>query len=202
MTRLGKHCWPIATSPRFRPRGCASSAACSGVRGRRSPTATSLDTGYEQAIALVPDYTRARVHLAELLVLDGDLAQAESLLGPSLMASDPEGAWRLADVLAARGNREDANRLRLAAKTRYERLLGNYELAFADHAAEFYLGIGNEPARALALARRNLANRATARAFALAYTAAVRAGDQTYANALDRQFAQMAKGTSGRHVPK
>ena len=137
----------------------------------------------------LPDYTQARVHLAELFALDGDLARAESLLGPSLMASDPEGAWRLADVLAARGNREDANRLRLAAKTRYERLLGNYELAFADHAAEFYLGIGNEPARALALARRNLANRATARAFALAYTAAVRAGDQCTRNALDRQFA-------------
>ncbi len=169
--------------------------------------ATKPDRGrarywYEQAIALVPDYTQARVHLAELLILDGDLVRAESLLGPSLMASDPEGAWRLADVLAARGNHEDANRLRLAAKTRYERLLGNYELAFADHAAEFYLGIGNEPARALALARRNLANRATARAFALAHSAAVRAGDQTYANALDLQFAQMAKGTSGRHAPK
>ena len=37
-------------------------------------------------------------------------------------------------------------------------------LAFADHAAEFYAGSGNDLGRALQLARTNAANRPTRRA--------------------------------------
>ena len=47
--------------------------------------------------------------------------------------------------------------------------------AFADHAARFYLGF--RPARALALARMNLAARRTAEAYELALGAAVAAGE-------------------------
>jgi hypothetical protein len=49
-------------------------------------------------------------------------------------------------------------------------------LAFADHAAEFYLGPGADPDRAWALARQNLANRETDRAVALAIKAAETSG--------------------------
>ena len=43
-------------------------------------------------------------------------------------------------------------------------LLGRHLLAFADHAAEFYSGSGNDGRRALELARANVANRPTRRA--------------------------------------
>ena len=47
--------------------------------------------------------------------------------------------------------------------------------AFADHAARFYLAAGADPARALELARANLANRTTAEARALVVEAALAA---------------------------
>ena len=50
----------------------------------------------------------------------------------------------------------------------FEELLGKHYLAFADHAAEFYAGSGNDWPRALELARANVANRATRRAVAQA----------------------------------
>jgi hypothetical protein len=46
----------------------------------------------------------------------------------------------------------------------FETLLERHPLAFADHAAEFYAGSGNDRRRALELARANVANRPTRRA--------------------------------------
>jgi hypothetical protein len=46
----------------------------------------------------------------------------------------------------------------------FEALLDKHPLAFADHAAEFYAGSGNDCRRALELARMNVANRPTRRA--------------------------------------
>jgi hypothetical protein len=70
-----------------------------------------------------------------------------------------------------RGGREIA-----AARQRFEALLARQPLAFADHAAEFYLGAGADPARAWLLAQQNLANRATDRAIALELRAAQATG--------------------------
>ncbi len=58
------------------------------------------------------------------------------------------------------------------ARARYESLLTRSPLAFADHAAEFFLGSGHDPERAWALAEQNLANRDTERSAALAVKAA------------------------------
>jgi hypothetical protein len=46
-------------------------------------------------------------------------------------------------------------------------------LAFADHAAEFYAGSGNDRRRALELARANVANRPTRRAVNQAHAIAL-----------------------------
>ncbi len=51
-------------------------------------------------------------------------------------------------------------------------MLARHELAFADHAAEFYLAAGANPKRALTLAIANLENRPTLAAFNLAHEAA------------------------------
>jgi hypothetical protein len=54
-------------------------------------------------------------------------------------------------------------------------LLEKHLLAFADHAAEFYAGSGNDSKRALELARVNVANRPTRRAVEQARAIAVKA---------------------------
>jgi hypothetical protein len=51
---------------------------------------------YRQAIALLPMYTRALVHLAEIYSSEGSLNEAETLLRRVVAVRDPEVAWRLA----------------------------------------------------------------------------------------------------------
>ena len=64
-----------------------------------------------------------------------------------------------------------------AARAGFETLLAKHPLAFADHAAEFYRGTGGDSRRAFELARLNLANRPTVRAFEQAHATALAAGE-------------------------
>ncbi|MGC4026558.1 MAG: hypothetical protein QM744_16305 [Mesorhizobium sp.] len=123
---------------------------------------------YRRALEYVSGYVKARVHLAEIVTEDGDLAEAEALLVPVLESGDPEVAWRLADVFAKQGKDEQAAAQLNAARVGFEALLARHPMAFADHAAEFYAGSGGSLARALELARANAANRPTRRAVAQA----------------------------------
>jgi hypothetical protein len=119
---------------------------------------------YRRAIAYLPGYVKARVHLAEVYASQDQTGDAEALLRPALPSGDPEVRWRLADVLIARGSFEEAETELHAARCGFEELLERHFLAFADHAAEFYAGSGNDCRRALELARANVANRPTRRA--------------------------------------
>jgi hypothetical protein len=119
---------------------------------------------YRRAIAYLPGYVKARVHLAEIYASQDRIGDAEALLLPALSSRDPEVNWRLADVLTAQGRFEEAERQLDAARSGFDQLLGRHLLAFADHAAEFYAGSGNDGRRALELARTNVANRPTRRA--------------------------------------
>jgi len=76
--------------------------------------------------------------------------------------------WRLADVLFAQMRFDEAKIQLDAAALGFEELLERHLLAFADHAAEFYSGSGQDRKRALELAHANLANRQTGRAAKLA----------------------------------
>jgi hypothetical protein len=69
-----------------------------------------------------------------------------------------------------------------AAQFGFGALLERHLLAFADHGAEFYAGSGNNWRRALELARVNVANRPTLRAFEQAHDIAVKAGDMEAAS--------------------
>jgi len=75
-----------------------------------------------------------------------------------------EGARAPGGNLRESGRRADA-RLQLdAARFGFKELLRKQLLAFADHAAAFYDGSGNDRRRALGLARVNATNRPTRRA--------------------------------------
>jgi tetratricopeptide (TPR) repeat protein len=141
------------------------------------PEATRAAQWYRKAIEYLPGYVKARVHLAELCLCGGRTEEAEGLLMPVLSAGDPEVNWRLADVLNAAGRAADADVQMQIARSGFESLLAKYPLAFADHGAEFYSGSGNDARRAFELARVNLENRPTLRAFEQAHASAVSAGE-------------------------
>lgn len=132
---------------------------------------------YRQALSYVPEFVGANVNLAELEMVRGDTASAIEHLQQALHSSDEPEALALLGFLYKRiGRQTEGEQEILLAHRRYDSLLASYPLAFADHAAEFYLGPGADPDRAWALARQNLANRETDRAVALAIKAAEMSG--------------------------
>ncbi|MDQ3031220.1 MAG: tetratricopeptide repeat protein [Myxococcota bacterium] len=132
---------------------------------------------YRDAVRRVPDYVVANVHLAELELelglRDEAIARLRRIAAQTL---DPEAAGTLAELLTAESPAESDTYL-ATASARYEHLLAEHRLAYADHATEFFLGPGADPERALALALENLANRPTERAYDLAITAALATDD-------------------------
>jgi tetratricopeptide (TPR) repeat protein len=119
---------------------------------------------YRRALVYLPGYVKARVHLAEICAAQNRAGEAEALLLPALSSRDPDVEWRLADVLTAQARAREAQTQLDSARLGFEALLDRHPLAFADHAAEFYAGSGNNCRRALELARMNVANRPTRRA--------------------------------------
>ena len=119
---------------------------------------------YRRAVAYLPAYVRARVHLAEIYASLDQARTAEALLVPVLSSGDPEVRWRLADVLMVQERLAETDMQLETARMEFEALLRRHLLAYADHAAEFYAGSGNDLKRALELARENFANRPTRRA--------------------------------------
>jgi tetratricopeptide (TPR) repeat protein len=134
---------------------------------------------YRRAIAYLPGYVKARVHLAEICASQGRPGDAEALLRPALSSGDPEVRWRLADALIVTKRFEEARTELDAARFGFNELLGKHLLAFADHAAEFYAGSGNDCRRALELAHVNAANRPTRRAVRQAHEISVNAVEGT-----------------------
>ncbi len=119
-----------------------------------------------------PTYTHAAVHLAGLSTPDEAVAILKPLVDTS---DDPDVLAGLADALRRTGKEEEAKPIRARAKARYEDLLAKYPKAFADHAAQFYLGFGGDVQRALVLAKANEANRKTEAAVELLLTAGLAA---------------------------
>jgi len=155
---------------------------------------------YRTAIDYLPGYVKARVHLAEICLDQGHATEARALLEPVLASGDPEVAWRLGDIAQAVGDSAEAMLQLAAARTGFESLLAIHPLAFADHGAEFYLGSGDDPARALELARLNLANRPTLRAFEQACSAAQAAGDANAAARLRREASERWGSTAAFRI--
>jgi len=116
----------------------------------------------------VAAYVPAQGHLAEVEAELGDAESAVALLYPLATTSDdPDYAGQLARILADAGRTEESRYWRQHAAERYDELIALHPEAFADHAADFWLGAGAEPEKALRLARMNFAIRKTPRARAL-----------------------------------
>ena len=127
--------------------------------------------------ARLPGYVEATTHLAQAMITTGDKAAAKRLVDEALARDRHPELLALAVEL---GETELADEARAA----WERYVEALPLAFADHAARFYLGVGKNPARALELARINQNNRDTREARALVAEAALAADDAAAACAV------------------
>jgi tetratricopeptide (TPR) repeat protein len=113
---------------------------------------------FAEAVRLLPTYAHAVVHLATLTTPQEAIAPLKALVEQS---EDPEVLAALGEAERLTGQKDLATSHIDQAKSRYEALLKTHPEAFYDHAASFYLGNGQSPARALELARKNAELRKT-----------------------------------------
>jgi tetratricopeptide (TPR) repeat protein len=114
--------------------------------------------------SLLPQHVPARGHRAEVALARGQVEIALALVTPLIeISDDPEYRATLAEILAKLGDEAGAARQVERAAADYDSLLARRPEAYADHAAAFFLGIGNRPLLALALATKNWALRDTPR---------------------------------------
>jgi lipopolysaccharide biosynthesis regulator YciM len=140
---------------------------------------------YAQALSCLPEFAAANIHMAEIEVAGGNLATAAERLQRVLSVSREPEAMALLGVIQKRtGDRARGSQTIEEAQARYMVLLRRHPLAFADHAAEFYLDPGHNADRAWQLASQNLANRETRRAYSLAIEASLRASHPGHADEL------------------
>lgn len=127
----------------------------------------------EEAVKVLPCYAHAVVHLAAVEPPDVALKQLTALTATS---DDPDVLSGQGDALRRAGRADEAKAMTARAAARYAEVLARLPLAYADHAASFYLGMGGDTARALQLAKQNVDNRPTDEAIELWLTAAQAAG--------------------------
>jgi tetratricopeptide (TPR) repeat protein len=133
----------------------------SAMRGGHLDRAEAL---FRRLDAILPQHAPARGHRAEVALARGQLDAALALVRPLLeISDDPEYRATYAEILAARGEREAAMNEAQRAAAAYEQLLARRPEAYADHAAAFFIGVGNRPQRAVELARANRELRDTPR---------------------------------------
>ena len=139
-----------------------------GVMWMRDARLKEARTCFEAAIARVPAYAAAQGHLAEV---EADLGNPESALTRlyplAVSSDDPDYAAQFARILGEIGRNDEASGWCLLAANRYDALIAAHPEAFADHAAEFWLGAGNDPPKGLRFAEFNLRVRKTPRAYDL-----------------------------------
>jgi tetratricopeptide (TPR) repeat protein len=161
--------------------------------GEQAGDRARAEAMYARAIKFVPEFVAANIHLAELEVAGGDSQSAAARLEHFAQSSNEPEAIALLGVLHMEKGDTIRGKLEIAqARQRYESLLARYPLAFADHAAEFYLGPGADAERAWMLAQQNLANRQTDRAAWLAIKSAEASGRYTDACTLFRKYPDSA----------
>ncbi|WP_234441971.1 tetratricopeptide repeat protein [Streptomyces sp. NRRL S-1448] len=131
----------------------------------------------ESAGRRLPSYVPVQGHLAHVDAAEGTATLAIDRLRRVAHASDdPDYANWLAHALEQSGATAEARFWNARAALRYDELIARHPEAYADHAAEFWLSVG-DPDRALRLALQNLALRPTPRARALVDRARGRVGE-------------------------
>ena len=135
-----------------------------GVSAMRRGDLERAEEMFVELDAILPAHVPGRGHRAEVALARGQLDVAAALIAPLLDTSDdPEYRATYAEILAARGEREAAASEAERAAAGYELLLARRPEAYADHAAAFFVGIGNRPQLAVDLATANWKHRDTPR---------------------------------------
>ena len=135
-----------------------------GVSAMRRGDLDRAEQIFAELDAILPQHVPGRGHRAEVALARGQLDIAEAFIRPLLaIADDPEYRATYAEILAAHGESEAATSEATLAVTTYESLLARRPEAYADHAAAFFMGIGNRPQLALDLALANFTLRDTPR---------------------------------------
>ena len=138
-----------------------------GVGAMRRRDLDRAEAIFVELEAILPQHIPGRGHRAEVALARGKLDVAAALITPLLETSDdPEYRAIYAEVLAARGDGEAASEAERAAAA-YELLLARRPEAYADHAAAFFMGVGNRPQLAVDLASANWKLRDTPRSRSL-----------------------------------
>ena len=104
----------------------------------------------------------------------------------------------LAGLYREHGRVSEADALRARATKRYEELLAKYPEAMAWHAAEFFAGEGNDPARARALLRQNAELRPNAESLDALARVERAAGETVRADELTRRAAAIRSAAQSR----
>ncbi len=160
-----------------------------GLFWERAGNAARARSFYEAAHERLPAYGHAASHLALMV----PPARGIELLLPVVAASDdPEFEMILAGRLRAAGQAAEADARLAHVRARYAELVERHPEAYAEHAGYFLLDEGQDPGRALALAKTNLAVRRTEKAYQLALLAALAAGKRAEACALGADAAKLA----------
>ena len=101
---------------------------------------------FEAALRRVPAYAPAQGHLAEV---EAELGETDSaivrLYRLAMSSDDPDYAAQLARILGETGQDGESRHWCQLAAARFEELVASRPEAFADHAAEFWLGAGADP---------------------------------------------------------
>jgi tetratricopeptide (TPR) repeat protein len=134
-----------------------------GVSAMRRGDLDRAEIIFSRLDTILPAHVPGRGHRAEVALARGDADTAAALVAPLLESSDdPEYRATYAEILARLGD-GSAEREAQRAEADYERLLARRPEAYADHAAAFFMGVGNRPQRALELALANRRIRDTPR---------------------------------------
>jgi tetratricopeptide (TPR) repeat protein len=135
-----------------------------GVSAMRRGDLDRAEQMFAELGAILPAHVPGSGHRAEVALARRQLDIATELITPLLETSDdPEYRATYAEILAARGEGEAAASEAERAAASYEQLLARRPEAYADHAAAFFMGVGNRPQRAIELASANWKLRDTPR---------------------------------------
>jgi tetratricopeptide (TPR) repeat protein len=150
------------------PLPCAQLLFEWGVSAMRRGDLQRAEEVFVELDTILPGHVPGRGHRAEVAVARGRLDLAAALLAQLVERSDdPEYRATRAELFAKRGDHDAARMEAARAAAAYEQLIARRPEAYADHAAAFFMGIGNRPQLALELAWANWIRRDTPRARAL-----------------------------------
>jgi tetratricopeptide (TPR) repeat protein len=153
----------LAADEGISPIPCAQALFEWGVNAMRRGDLDRAEAILSQLNAILPAHVPGRGHRAEVALARGELDLAVALIAPLAETSDdPEYRAIYAEILAARGDSKAESEAERATAA-YELLLARRPEAYADHAAAFFTGVGNQPKRALELALFNRKLRDTPR---------------------------------------